>query len=104
MTGIPDLETGRLDMTAGECIDTQAEVLTDALSAYSLVSQGLAKYTIFNLTKLEFNADILLPRVIIMISNAKRWIDDIFHHVNQKYLQNYLDEFFYKQNRRYFNE
>ncbi|MEM7373078.1 MAG: transposase, partial [Bacteroidota bacterium] len=46
----------------------------------------------------------LLPWVHIMISNAKRWIDGIFHHVNQKYFQNYLNEFCYKQNRRYFNE
>ena len=104
MIVIPDLEAGTLDMTASDCIDTQAEVLTDALPAYSLLSQSFAKHTIFNLTKLEVNADKLLPWVHIMISNAKRWIDGIFHHVNQKYLQNYLNEFCYKQNRRYFNE
>ena len=101
---IPDLEAGTLDMTAQECIHPQSEVITDGLPAYSLLSQTFAKRTIFNLSKLEVNADKVLPWVHIMISNAKRRIDGIFHHVNLKYLQNYLNEFCYKQNRRYLKE
>ena len=104
MVVIPDLEGGTLDMTAEGCIDNQAEVVTDALPAYSLLGQTFARHTAFNLSKLEVNADKLLPWVHIMISNAKRWFLGIYHHISQRYLQNYLNEFCYKQNRRYFNE
>lgn len=38
----------------------------------------------------------------IAISNAKRTLLGIFHKIKGKYLQNYLNEFCYKLNRRYF--
>ncbi len=43
-----------------------------------------------------------LKWVHIAISNAKRTLLGIFHKIKGKYLQNYLDEFCYKLNRRYF--
>ena len=45
-----------------------------------------------------------LPWVHIAISNAKRMLLDIFHDIKPEYLQNYLNEFCYKFNRRYFGE
>lgn len=36
------------------------------------------------------------------IANAKRTFLGIYHKIDQKYLQNYLNEFVYKLNRRYF--
>ena len=45
-----------------------------------------------------------LPWVHIMISNAKRNILGIYHSVKEDYLQNYLNEFCYMTNRRYFGE
>ena len=45
-----------------------------------------------------------LPWVHIVISNAKRNFIRIYHKINGKYLQSYLDEFCYKLNRRYFGE
>jgi hypothetical protein len=38
------------------------------------------------------------------ISNLKRNLLGIYHMVSEKYIQNYLDEFVYKLNRRYFGE
>jgi transposase-like protein len=46
----------------------------------------------------------MLPWVHIAISNAKRMLLDIFHDIKPEYLQNYLNEFCYKFNRRYFGE
>jgi transposase-like protein len=46
----------------------------------------------------------VLPWVHIAISNAKRQLLDIYHQINPEYLQNYLNEFCYKFNRRYFGE
>ncbi|MCH5223320.1 MAG: transposase, partial [Muribaculaceae bacterium] len=43
----------------------------------------------------------VLPWVHIVISNAKRQLLDIHHDVREDYLQQYLDEFCYKFNRRY---
>lgn len=45
-----------------------------------------------------------LPWVHIAISNAKRQLLNTFHNIKPKFLQNYLDEFCYKFNRRYFGE
>ena len=45
-----------------------------------------------------------LPWVHIAISNAKRNLLGIYHKINCKYLQSYLDEFCYKLNRRYFGD
>jgi hypothetical protein len=43
-----------------------------------------------------------LKWVHIAISNAKRTLLGVFHKIKGKYLQNYLNEFCYKLNRRYF--
>ena len=45
-----------------------------------------------------------LPWVHITISNAKRNLLNCYHHVDDIFLQNYLDEFTYKLNRRFFGE
>jgi transcription elongation factor Elf1/transposase-like protein len=42
-----------------------------------------------------------LPLVHIMIGNMKTFINGTFHGVSSKYLQEYLDEFCYRFNRRY---
>ena len=49
-------------------------------------------------------AGIELPWVHIAISNAKRNLLNNYHHIDDIFLQNYLDEFTFKLNRRYFGE
>jgi len=49
-------------------------------------------------------ASKVLPWVHTMISNAKRNFLGINHKIKDEYLQNYLDEFCYKVNRRYFGK
>ena len=39
----------------------------------------------------------------IAISNAKRALLGIYHKISDKYLQNYLNEFIYKLNRRHYS-
>ncbi len=46
----------------------------------------------------------VLPWIHTMISNAKRNLLGIHHMISKKYFQDYLDEFCYKVNRRYFGE
>lgn len=47
-------------------------------------------------------AHIKLPWVHTAIGNLKRILNGIFHHVKPEYLQNYIDQFCYKLNRRNF--
>lgn len=61
---------------------------------------------------LEHHAEVIpkekigekLPWVHIAISNAKRQLLNSYHNIKPEFLQNYLDEFCYKFNRRYFGE
>ena len=46
----------------------------------------------------------VLPWVHIAISNAKRLLLDIYHDIRPEYLQNYLNEFCWKFNRRFFGD
>jgi transposase-like protein len=45
-----------------------------------------------------------LPWIHIAMSNAKRLLLNIYHDIKSEYLQNYLNEFCYKFNRRHFGE
>jgi hypothetical protein len=42
--------------------------------------------------------------VHVGVSNLKRTLLGIYHSIDDLFLQNYLDEFCYKLNRRYFGE
>ena len=46
-------------------------------------------------------ANVWLPLVHIMIGNMKKFINGTFHGVSSRYLQEYLDEFCYRFNRRF---
>ena len=46
----------------------------------------------------------VLPWVHTAISNAKRLFLDVHHRIDDDFLQNYLNEFCYKFNRRYFDD
>jgi transposase-like protein len=48
------------------------------------------------------NNDTFLHWVNVVIANAKTTILGIYHRISSKYIQNYLDEFTYRMNRRYF--
>lgn len=78
------------------------EVISDNFRGFSKVKQIIDKHHSMNVPK-DF-ASTALPWVHTMISNAKRTLLGINHSVSETYLQNYLNEFCYKVNRRYFNE
>jgi hypothetical protein len=50
------------------------------------------------------DAENILPRFHTMISKLKRTLIAIHYMTSTKCIQNYLDEFCYKVNRRYFEE
>lgn len=99
-----------LDSLNSESIETQVEehihkrstVNTDGFRSYS----NLKNYVKKHLSKIvpPEEASKILPWVHTMIANAKRNLLGIHHMMTLEYIQNYLDEFCYKVNRRYFGE
>lgn len=79
---------------------TGATVLTDGYNAYSRLKEVVGKHVPMRVLPTE--AHNKLPWVHTVIANAKRGLLGIHHSIGTEYLQNYLNEFCYKVNRRNF--
>jgi len=74
------------------------KVRTDALPAMNVVVENHVHEK--KVTPPE-EASNWLPKVHIVIGNLKAFLNGTFHGVSQRYLQEYLDEFCYRFNRRF---
>jgi len=119
-TPLEDLETGQVsnscryfkmkaleDHKAAAVLNAVEEIVaettilfTDKSTTYGGLTDLVEGHITFKSSK-ETTVESL-RWVHIAISNARRTFNGIFHHMKKKYLQNYLDEFCYKLNRRYF--
>ena len=95
-------ESEEIDQTIKGNFDEQCIVFSDKSTSYVNISNYVDVHVTEKSTK-ETTIKIL-PWSHIAISNAKRTLLGIYHKINGKYLQLYLDEFCYKLNRRYFGE
>ena len=100
MLVIRDLTADMIEAQVTACIDSKATVKTDGFKSYSKLRTIVAQHQEFIVPPKE--ACSVLPWVHTMISNAKRTFAGIHHMIKAGYMQNYLDEFCYKVNRRYF--
>ena len=73
-------------------------VKTDALPALNVIAK---QHNHRKKITPPAEANIWLPLVHIMIGNMKKFINGTFHGVSSRYLQEYLDEFCYRFNRRF---
>jgi hypothetical protein len=71
---------------------------TDGYKGYNDLGEFMKKHTA-KITPPE-RGHIELPWSHCAIGNLKRGLDGIYHHVSEANLQNYLDEFVFKLNRR----
>lgn len=98
MIVIEDLKSKTLDSNVIKFINNKAELTTDDSTSYvnfkTLVNS--------HMSQVVEPKDIskVLPWVHIVISNAKRLLLDVHHDIKPEFLQNYLNEFCYKFNRR----
>ena len=91
-----------IDRVILENLDEQSIVFSDKSTSYINIADIVQVHVIEKSNK-ETTVN-MLKWVHIAISNAKRTLLGIYHKIKGKYLQNYLDEFCYKLNRRYFKD
>jgi hypothetical protein len=101
MVVIPDSSAETMNEVVEGRINESATIKSDGWQGFARIKEVTAKHIIKIVPPKE--ASKVLPWVHTMISNAKRNLLGINHKIKDDYLQNYLDEFCYKTNRRYFN-
>lgn len=90
----------QVDQTISQYISDKSIVFSDKSSSYVNISD----YVQVHITEKsdKQTTSTTLKWVHIAIANLKRTLLGIYHKINGKYLQLYLDEFCFKLNRRYF--
>ena len=81
-------------------IKTGSHLDSDGSNSYNDLNKDY-KHTVHIVEKKESSK--VLPWVHTSIANAKRLLLDVHHRIDDDFLQNYLNEFCYKLNRRYFD-
>jgi ribosomal protein L37AE/L43A len=94
---------GQVIKESKKMIDANATVITDDHKSYKKLPDIIKEHISIRCFNKE-NRSQVLPWVHTAISNAKRLFLGVHHNVSKEYLQNYLNEFCYKFNRRYFGD
>lgn len=102
MVVMPGLSQQQMNQAVKENVDSKAKVLTDEFSSYFKLHEVIAKHQTHK--SKDEASDKIMPWVHTAIANTKRNLLGIHHRVDGKYLQNYLNEFCYKVNRRNLKE
>jgi hypothetical protein len=82
-------------------IAKNTKMITDGYSTYKSLAKEFKNMDVEKTPSKQ--AHIKLPWVHTAIGNAKKVLQEIHQHIKPEYLQNYLDEFCYKLNRRCFD-
>lgn len=99
---LSDLSSKTVNGIAQTVVHPKTAVKTDNYTSYSRLKEVVKKHIAKIIPPAKAGKE--LPWVHITISNAKRNLLNNFHHIDDIYLQNYLDEFTYRLNRRFFGE
>ncbi len=102
MKVIDDLRSETINKVVNQSIAEDAELQTDDSTSYVDLSNFVKSHHKEVISKEKIGEK--LPWVHFAISNAKRELLNSYHNIQPEFLQNYLDEFCYKFNRRYFGE
>ncbi len=85
---------------AKKMIAKKATVTTDGKTSYRTLKDICQMHTAI-IVKDKTQVAKIFPWVHTAISNAKKKLSGLHHQVKKEYMQNYLNEFCYKFNRRY---
>lgn len=92
---IEDFSSQSLKTIFEEHIAREAKVITDKWPSYSPIKQDYP-----SLTQILSNKGLNFPMLHNQIINFKRWLRGIHAYCEHKYLQKYINEYFYRFNRR----
>lgn len=101
MVIMDDLSSVGINYEVKKAIDKSATVLTDGYRSFAKLNQVIDKH--ISQVVPSKQAHKTLPWVHTVIANAKRLFLGIHHSIGKEYLQNHLNEYCYKLNRRNFN-
>lgn len=102
MVVVDDLKAETIDIQVKSNVQQDSLIKTDNYKGYTNLKKQVWVHQAETVSPRD--AEKVLPWVHTMISNAKRSLLGIHHMISKKYYQDYLDEFCYKVNRRYFGE
>jgi hypothetical protein len=100
MIVMDDLTNDGVNYEISKHIDFDSHIISDGFRGFSKVKNVIKKHS----PEVVKPKDCMkkLPWVHTVISNCKRELLGVHHSVRREYLQNYLNEFCYKLNRRNF--
>jgi len=93
-TTVENATSEQLEEFIEEKVDKEAEITTDEWKGYTPLK---AKWKI---TQKKSDNGKGMPQIHNIIMNLKGWLRGIHHKCSKAHLQSYLDEFFYRFNRR----
>jgi DNA-directed RNA polymerase subunit RPC12/RpoP len=93
---------GEIQTTTEKNITKSSSIKADKARAYPKSFRKYEKVELYDMSKHESGK--VLPWSSKAITNSKNLIKAIHHAIENSYLQNYLNEFCFKYNRRYFGE
>jgi len=99
---IDDLESETITSAVKYNISKDSILDTDDSTSYVKLKNVIKEHNPQVMSKDKIGKT--LPWVHIAISNSKRMLLDMFHGIKPEFLQNYLNEFCYNFNRRYYEE
>jgi transposase-like protein len=102
MIVIPNAKAITIDAAASKTIDKDSMITTDASTSHIHFKDIFTEHKSQVIDPNDIGK--VLPWVHIAIANAKTLLADMYHGVKPEFLQEYLNEFCYKFNRRYFGE
>ena len=102
MIVLPDMKKETVNSKAVNAINQESSITTDGSSSHNDFRFLFGEHKSQVIDPKDIGK--VLPWVHIAIANAKTLFADMYHGVKPEFLQEYLNEFCYKFNRRYFGE
>lgn len=101
MKVVESLKKNQINNTVATSVEKNTKIISDKSTSYVDLHKDFQVES-----KVIPKKDLpkVLPWVHTAISNAKRLFLDVHHRIDDDFLQNYLNEFCYKFNRRYFDD
>lgn len=102
MIVIPNAKSVTIDEIVKKNIKRDSRIITDDSGSHIHLKDIFSEHVSQVINPKDIGK--VLPWVHIAIANAKTLFADMYHGVKPEFLQEYLNEFCYKFNRRYFGE